>query len=347
VILKSWRSVIKPHKIHVKRLEDSNYFAKIVIEPLEKGFGMTVGNALRRVLLSSVSGSAVSAVKINGVLHEFSTCPGVYEDVSEIVLNLKGLVIKKMTNAPRKLRLKLSNRPAGVVTADMIETDGSVEIINKDHKICTLEEGADIDMEIVVTTGKGYIQDVTAINSSDGLDLSVGYLAVDAFYSPVTKVSYNVENTRVAHDTNYDKLELAVETNGVISPEEAVSVASKILQDQFAKLVNFDATEEEEVVVEQKRDDVPFSKYLLLKIDELELSVRSMNCLKNDNIVYIGDLVQRTESDMLKTPNFGRKSLDEIKEVLSTYGLSLGMTIPGWPPESVDALAQKVGDINS
>lgn len=344
MILKSWRNIIKPHKIQVKRLEDSNYFAKITIEPLEKGFGMTIGNALRRVLLSSISGSAISAVKIAGVLHEFSTCPGVYEDVSEIILNLKGLVIKKLTDTPKKMYLK-TNR-AGVITADMIETDGTIEIINKEHKICILEEGASIDIEMVVTTGKGYVQDVSAINNTAGFDLSVGYLAIDAFYSPIKRVSYNVENTRVAHDTNYDRLEIIVETNGVISPEDAVSVAAKILQDQFKKLVEFDIEDEEEVVVEQKPEEVSFNKYLLLKIDELELSVRSMNCLKNDNIVYIGDLVQRSESDMLKTPNFGRKSLDEIKEVLATYGLSLGMSVPGWPPESIESLSQKIGDIN-
>lgn len=342
MILKSWKDIIKPYKLQVKKREDNNYSAKIVIEPLAKGFGVTIGNALRRTLLSSISGSAVTSVKIYGVLHEFSTCPGVLEDVSEILLNLKGLVIKKTTDASKRVTLKVTG-PCDV-TAGMIQTDSTVEILNPEYKICTLADGAEFNMEMVITSGKGY---VPAKDLSDEDSVSVvGEIQLDAFYSPIRNVAYHVENTRVGHDTNYDKLEIEVETNGAITPEEAVSVSAKILQDQFKQLVNFEDNEvQEEQVVEEK--EVQFNKYLLIRIDELELSVRSMNCLKNDNIVYIGDLVRRSENDMLKTPNFGRKSLNEIKEILTKFGLTLGMNIPGWPPESIEELSQKVGDINN
>lgn len=342
MILKSWKSIIKPYKLQVKKREDNNYFSKIVVEPLAKGFGVTIGNSLRRTLLSSISGSAITCVKIDGVLHEFSTCPGVLEDVSEILLNLKGVVIRKTTTSPKRIYLKADK--AGDVLASMIEVDGSIEILNPEYKICTLSEGASLSMEMLVTTGIGYVpaKDV----SYDEHDATVGAIYLDAFYSPIKNVAYHVENTRVGHDTNYDKLELEVETNGVITSEEAVSVAAKILHDQFKKLINFEIDETEE---EEKKDEqeITFNKYFLMRIDELELSVRSMNCLKNDNIVYIGDLVQRSENDMLKTPNFGRKSLNEIKEVLAKFGLTLGMYIPGWPPDSIEELAQKVGDLNN
>ena len=334
MIQKNWQELIKPTKLDVTQDEGTNK-AKIVVEPLERGFGLTLGNALRRVLLSSLQGGAVSAIKIDGVLHEFSVIPGVREDVTDIVLNIKELAVAVHTELTKTLTLKAEG-PC-TVTAAMIETGHDVEIMNPDHVICTLDAGAKINMELTVTTGKGY---VPASNNTSS-DTPIGLIAVDAIYSPVKKVAYKVENTRVGQITDYDKLTMIVETNGVVSPEDAVALSARILQDQLKPFINFDEPESE---AEDIQEELPFNKNLLRKVDELELSVRSANCLKNDNIVYIGDLVKKTEAEMLRTPNFGRKSLNEIKEVLTKMGIHLGMETPGWPPENIEELIKKTDD---
>ncbi len=333
MIQKNWQELIKPTKLDIK--EDGANKAKIVVEPLERGFGLTLGNALRRILLSSLQGGAVSAIKIDGVQHEFSVIPGVREDVIDIVLNIKELAVAVHTELTKTLSLKAEG-PC-TVTAAMIETGHDVEIMNPDHIICTLDAGAKINMELTVTTGKGY---VPAANSTSA-DAPIGLIAVDAIYSPVKKVSYKVENTRVGQITDYDKLTMIVETNGVVTPVDAVAYAARILQDQLKPFINFDEPESE---TESVQEELPFNKNLLRKVDELELSVRSANCLKNDNIVYIGDLVQKTEAEMLRTPNFGRKSLNEIKEVLAKMGIHLGMETPGWPPENIEELIKRTSD---
>ncbi len=334
MIQKNWQELIKPTNLEVTSGEGGNK-AKIVVEPLERGFGLTLGNALRRVLLSSLQGGAVTAIKIDGVLHEFSVVPGVREDVTDIVLNVKGLAVAVHNEGQKTMTLKAEG-PC-TVTAAMIETGHDVEIMNPDHVICNLDAGAKISMELTVDTGKGYVP----AYQNKPADAPIGLIAVDAIYSPVKKVSYKVENTRVGQITDYDKLTLVVETNGVVSPEDAVAYAARILQDQLKPFINFDEPENE---VEDVKEELPFNRNLLKKVDELELSVRSANCLKNDNIVYIGDLVQKTEAEMLRTPNFGRKSLNEIKEVLAKMGIHLGMETPGWPPENIEELIKKCDD---
>ncbi len=334
MIQKNWQELIKPTNLEVVPGEDGNK-AKIVVEPLERGFGLTLGNALRRVLLSSLQGGAVTAIKINGVLHEFSVVPGVREDVTDIVLNIKGLAVAVHGEGPKTMTLKAEG-PCEV-TAAMIETGHDVEIKNPNHVICNLDAGAKISMEMTVNTGKGYVP----AYQNKAADAPIGVIAVDAIYSPVKKVSYKVENTRVGQQTDYDKLTMVVETNGVVSPEDAVAFAARILQEQLKPFINFDEPESE---AEVEKEELPFNKNLLKKVEELELSVRSANCLKNDNIVYIGDLVQKTEAEMLRTPNFGRKSLNEIKEVLAKMGIHLGMDTPGWPPENIEELIRRVDE---
>ena len=331
MIQKNWQELIKPTNLEVTPLEGGNK-AKIVVEPLERGFGLTLGNAIRRVLLSSLQGGAVTSIKINGVLHEFSVVPGVREDVTDIVLNIKGLAIAVHGEGQKTMTLKAEG-PCEV-TAAMIETGHDVEIKNPDLFICTLDAGAKLNMELTVGTGKGYVP--AAMNKA--ADAPIGLIPVDAIYSPVRKVSYKVENTRVGQATDYDKLTMIVETNGVVTPEDAVAFAARILQDQLKPFINFDEPEAE---VEAEKEELPFNRNLLKKVDELELSVRSANCLKNDNIVYIGDLVQKTEAEMLRTPNFGRNSLNEIKEVLAKMGIHLGMDTPGWPPENIEELIRR------
>ena len=331
VIQKNWQELIKPTNLDINALDGANK-TKIVVEPLERGFGLTLGNALRRVLLSSLQGGAVTSIKIDGVLHEFSVIPGVREDVTDIVLNVKCLAVAVHSEGTKTMSLKAEG-PC-VVTAAMIETGHDVEIMNPDLVICNLDAGAKINMEMTVGTGKGYVpafQNKTA-------DTPIGVIPVDAIYSPVRKVSYKVENTRVGQATDYDKLTLIVETNGVVTSEDAVAYAARILQDQLKPFINFDEPESEDA---QEKEELPFNRNLLKKVEELELSVRSANCLKNDNIVYIGDLVQKTEAEMLRTPNFGRKSLNEIKEVLAKMGIHLGMDTPGWPPENIEDLIRR------
>lgn len=333
MIQKNWQELIKPTSLEV--VNENENRAKIVVDPLDRGFGLTLGNALRRVLLSSLQGGAVTAIKIDGVLHEFSVIPGVREDVTDIVLNIKGLAVAVHSEGAKTLSLKAEG-PA-TVTAAMIQTGHDVEIKNPEHVICTLDAGAKINVELTVDTGKGYVP----AYQNKAADAPIGVIPVDAIFSPVKKVSYKVENTRVGQITDYDKLTLVVETNGVISPEDAVAYAARILQDQLKPFINFDEPEPEAKV---EKEELPFNRNLLKKVEELELSVRSANCLKNDNIVYIGDLVQKTEAEMLRTPNFGRKSLNEIKEVLAKMGIHLGMEVVGWPPENIEDLIRRLDE---
>ena len=295
---------------------------------------MTLGNALRRVLLSSLQGAAVTAVQIDGVLHEFSSIAGVREDVTDIVLNIKQLALRMHGEGPKRMVLQATG--PGEVKAGQIQTGHDIEVMNPDLVICTLDDGVKLGMEFTVQMGKGYVP--SSANRPE--DAPIGLIPVDAIYSPVRRVSYRVEPTRVGQVTDYDKLLLQVETNGAVSPEDAVAVAARILQDQLKLFINFD--EPQAARMEEPQDDLPFNRNLLRKVDELELSVRSANCLKNDNIVYIGDLVQKSEQEMLRTPNFGRKSLNGIKEVLSSMGLALGMTVTGWPPENIEDLAKRL-----
>lgn len=334
MIQKNWQELIKPSKLDIKESKNKRCFSTIVAEPLERGYGLTLGNALRRVLLSSLQGAAVTNIKIEGIVHEFTAIPGVREDVTDIILNIKQMAI--ICQSSDKRHMSLNVKGPAEVTAGMIECPGDVEIVNKDLVLCNLDKDASLKIEFVVETGKGYRPAV--MNRSE--DAPIGVIPVDSIFSPVRKVSYSVENTRVGQITDYDKLTLEVETNGTVTPEDAVAFSSRIIQDQLAVFINF--LEPESKSDEKERDELPFSKNLLKKVDELELSVRSANCLKNDNIVYIGDLVQKTESDMLRTPNFGRKSLNEIKEVLSNMGLSLGMIVPEWPPENIEELAKRI-----
>jgi DNA-directed RNA polymerase subunit alpha len=334
VIQKNWQALIKPNKLSVDQGDDPARIATVVAEPLERGFALTLGNAIRRILLSSLQGAAVTAVQIEGVLHEFSSVAGVREDVTDIVLNIKSLALRMHGEGPKKIRVKATG-PC-TVTAGMIETGADIEVMNPDLVLCTLDRDAKIVMEMTVSIGKGYVP--AAMNRPE--DAPIGLIPVDALFSPVRKVSYKVENTRVGQQTDYDKLSMRIETNGAVSPEDSVALAARIMQDQLSLFINFD--EPQPVAAEAGDSDLPFNKNLLRKVDELELSVRSANCLKNDNIVYIGDLVQKTEAEMLRTPNFGRKSLNEIKEVLAQMGLHLGMEITGWPPENIEELAKRL-----
>ncbi len=331
---KNWQSLIKPEKIHPEPGSDPARIATIVAEPLERGFGMTLGNALRRILLSSLQGAAVTSIKIDGVLHEFSTVPGVREDVTDIVLNVKQLALRMHGDGPKRMTLEVTG--PGEVTAGQIQTGHDIEVMNPELVICTLDEGMKLGMELTVGSSKGYVPS-TANRQEDS---PIGLIPIDAIYSPVRRVSYKVEPTRVGQTTDYDRLLLTVETNGAVTPEDSVALAARILQDQLQLFINFD--EPQAVRIDEPQDDLPFNRNLLRKVDELELSVRSANCLKNDNIVYIGDLVQKSEQEMLRTPNFGRKSLNEIKEVLASMGLGLGMTVSGWPPENVEDLAKRL-----
>jgi DNA-directed RNA polymerase subunit alpha len=334
MITKNWSELIKPNKLEV--VSSSATKAVIVAEPLERGYGLTLGNALRRVLLSSLQGAAVTAVQIDGVLHEFSSIAGVREDVTDIVLNIKEISIKMEGDGPK--RMVIRKEGPGTVTAGDIQTVGDVQVLNPHHVICTLDEGAEIRMELTVNTGKGYVP--ADRNRSE--DAPIGLIPVDSLYSPVRKVSYKIDNTREGQVLDYDKLTMTVETDGSVSPEDAVAYAARIIQDQLSIFVNFD--EPTKVEVREEVAELAFNPALLKKVDELELSVRSANCLKNDNIVYIGDLIQKTEAEMLRTPNFGRKSLNEIKEVLAGMGLHLGMEVPAWPPENIEDLAKRYED---
>ncbi len=333
MIQKNWKELTRPDKLQVAQGDDPRRVATIVASPLERGFGTTLGNALRRVLLSSLQGAAVTAVQIDGVLHEFSSIPGVREDVTDIVLNIKTIAIRMQGDGPKRVTLRKTG--PGTVTAGDIATTGDIHVLNPELVLCTLDEGAEIRMEFTVTTGKGYVP----AERNRPEDAPIGLIPVDSLFSPVKKVSYRVENTREGQDLDKDKLTMTIETNGALSPEDSVAYAARIIQDQLSVFVNFEEPRREEA--QALAPQLPFNPALLKKVDELELSVRSANCLKNDNIVYIGDLIQKSEGEMLRTPNFGRKSLNEIKEVLAGMGLHLGMEVPGWPPENIEDLAKR------
>jgi DNA-directed RNA polymerase subunit alpha len=346
---KNWQELKKPNALERKPGTDVRRKAAFVAEPLERGFGMTLGNSLRRVLLSSLQGAAVTSIKIEGVLHEFSSLAGVREDVTDIILNVKQIALKMEGEGPK--RLQLSATGPGEVTAAQIATTGDIEVTNPELVICHLDEGATLNMELTADIGKGYVP--AAANRP--ADAPIGLIPVDALYSPVRQVAYKVENTRVGQELDYDKLTLTIETDGTVTPEDALGYSAKILQDQLQLFVHFDDSQIRALPTAgmvgtpgvaapegAAADTNQLNRYLLKKVDELELSVRSANCLKNDNIIYIGDLVQKTEAEMLRTPNFGRKSLNEIKEVLASMGLRLGMDIPGWPPENIEEMAKKL-----
>jgi DNA-directed RNA polymerase subunit alpha len=333
LIDKNWKELIKPSKLDIQASEDKK-FAKIVVEPLERGFALTLGNALRRVLLSSIQGTAVTAIQIDGVLHEFSSINGVREDVTDIVLNVKSLSLKLNSNGPKKLILDAKG--PGEITAKMLNSNPDIEVLNPEQVICNLDENTKIYMELIVNTGKGYV----SADKNREKDSPLGLIPIDSVYSPVKRVSYNVSSTREGLSIDYDKLTMEIETNGSVAADDCLAFAARILQDQLSMFINFD--EPKEVIAQPSKNEPEFNKNLLRRVDELELSVRSMNCLKNDNIIYIGDLVQKTEGEMLRTPNFGRKSLNEIKEVLSGMSLYLGIEIPNWPPENIAELSKKL-----
>jgi len=344
---KNWQELKKPSSLERKVGGDTKRKATFVAEPLERGFGLTLGNALRRVLLSSLQGAAVTSIKIENVLHEFSSLVGVREDVTDIVLNVKQIALRMQGEGPKRLQLSVTG--PGEVKAGDIAVSGDIEVMNPNLVICNLDEGATLNMELTADVGKGYVPAI----ANRPADAPIGLIPIDSLYSPVRQVSYKVENTRVGQELDYDKLTLTVETDGTVTPDDAVAYAGRILQEQLALFVHFDESAMIRSApmgmaapatgsVDTAGDAQMINRYLLKKVDELELSVRSSNCLKNDNIIYIGDLVQKTEAEMLRTPNFGRKSLNEIKEVLSSMGLRLGMEIPGWPPENIEEMAKKL-----
>jgi DNA-directed RNA polymerase subunit alpha len=333
---KNWQELIKPGKLKTESGHDAGRVATITAEPLERGFGLTLGNSLRRVLLSSLQGAAVTAISIEGVLHEFSSIQGVREDVTDIVLNVKMIALRMHAEGPK--RVSLRKQGPGEVKAGDIQTSADIEILNPDLVLCTLDEKVDFRMELTIATGKGYVP----ADRNRPEDAPIGLIPVDSLFSPVKKVSYKVENTREGQILDYDKLTMEIETDGSVKPEDTIALAARIVQDQLSVFVNFEEPKKEQTF--ERQPELVFNAALLKKVDELELSVRSANCLKNDNIVYIGDLIQKTEAEMLRTPNFGRKSLNEIKEVLASMGLHLGMEVPDWPPENIEELAKRFED---
>ena len=333
VNLKNWKALIKPPKLEVQ-LSDDKSFAKIIAEPLEKGYGLTLGNSLRRIMLSSIRGAAVTSIQIDGVLHEFTSIKGVREDVTDIILNVKTLALKSSSEGSKKLILDAKG--PGEIKASDITPVQDIEILNPELVICNLDENTKFHMEMTVGNGKGYVS--ALMNKPE--EPPLGLIPIDSLFSPVKRVSYSISTAREGKVLDYDKLTMEVETNGSISAEDATAYSARIFQDQLSMFVNFD--EPQEVIVREKPTEPEFNRNLLRKVDELELSVRSMNCLKNDNIVYIGDLVQKSEGEMLRTPNFGRKSLNEIKEVLNGMSLYLGMEIPNWPPDNIVELSKKL-----
>jgi DNA-directed RNA polymerase subunit alpha len=335
--VQNWKALIKPNKLNIKSNEDKT-ITTLIAEPLEKGYALTIGNSLRRILLSSIQGSAITAIQIDGVLHEFTSIKGVREDVTDIVLNVKSLSIKVTSKEKKKLILDVTG--PGEIKAKDIQPNPKVKILNPDLVLYHLDENTKFHMELIASNGKGY----RPAEKNKTEDSPLGLIAIDSLFSPVKKVSYTVENAREGQSLDYDKLIMNIETDGSLPAEDAVAYAARIFQDQLSLFVNFD--EPTEVEKTPQSTELVFNKNLLRKVEELELSVRSMNCLKNDNIIYIGDLVQKTEAEMLRTPNFGRKSLNEIKEVLNSMSLYLGMEIPNWPPENISELSKKLEDNN-
>src|SRR5229473_4298005 len=331
-LAKNWRDLIKPRKLEVDQDSLRPTYGKFVAEPLERGFGTTLGNSLRRVLLSSLQGAAITALKIDSVDHEFSTVPEVVEDVTDIVLNLKEVLLRMHTNDQKTLRIEVEG-PKEVKAGDII-ADDQVEILNPGHHLCTVSEGGKLRMEMTCRRGRGYVR----AGANRGAGAPIGTIRVDSLFSPVRKVNYQVTNARVGQVTDYDRLSLEVWTDGSVSPQDAVAYAAKIIKEQLSVFINFDETEEP-LPVEAPKEEAKLNENLFRSVDELELSVRSANCLQQANIRTIGDLVQRTEAEMLKTKNFGRKSLKEIKEILAEMGLSLGMKLENWPPKPPTAAA--------
>jgi DNA-directed RNA polymerase subunit alpha len=325
---RNWQDLIRPKNLEADVLNDT--YGKFVAKPLERGYGLTLGNSLRRVLLSSINGAAIVAVRIQGVDHEFSTVAGVKEDVTDIILNLKQVNLRYLGEQDAILRLEASGE--GVVRAGDIQTDGEVEVLNPDQIIATLDVEGKLSMEMIVRHGRGYVS--ADLNRTE--DLPVGMIAIDSIFAPVRRVAYNVSNARVGQMTDYDKLTVEVWTNGAVRPDDAIAYAAKILKEQLTIFVNFDETEEEEVRSHEEGGAKPaLNENLFKTVDSLELSVRAANCLENANIKFIGELVTKTEAEMLKTKNFGRKSLNEIKDILSEMGLSLGMKIEGFDPSAL------------
>ncbi|MBK6685251.1 MAG: DNA-directed RNA polymerase subunit alpha [Deltaproteobacteria bacterium] len=329
-IHRNWRDLIKPKRLVVDKESLTPSYGKFFAEPLERGFGITIGNSLRRVLLSSLQGAAVTSVRIEGALHEFTAIPGITEDVADIILNVKDVLIKMDTFDQKTLRI--DKKGPCVVRAEDIEAPDGIQILNKDLIVATVGEDGHLKMEMTCKKGRGYVQ--AEGNKTPSMPLDA--IPIDAIFSPVKKVNYHVTNARVGQRTDYDRLTLEVWTDSSISPEDAVAFAAKIIKDQLSIFINFEEDQEPEIVVEVPQEE-KFNENLLRTVDELELSVRSANCLANANIKYIGDLVQKTESEMLKTKNFGRKSLKEIKEILAEMGLSLGMKLDNWPPKELQA----------
>ncbi len=321
LIARNWRELIRPRSVPVDQETLTDTYGKFVVEPLERGFGITLGNSLRRVLLSSLQGAAITAVKIDGALHEFTSVPDVVEDVTEMVLNFKEVVVRSYTAKPQAVRIEKEG-PCEVIAGD-IKVSDQIEILNPDHRICTVAKGGRFAADLTINVGHGYVS--AEKNKTPGM--SIGTIPIDALFSPIRKVNYTVTNARVGQITDYDKLTLEVWTNGAVKPADAVAYAAKILKDQLTIFINF---EEQEEPVEEEHEEEPLNDNLFRSVDELELSVRSANCLQNANIKLIGELVQKTEGEMLKTKNFGRKSLKEIKEILADMGLSLGMQIDNW-----------------
>jgi len=326
---RNWRELIKPKSIITEEETHTNFYGKFVCEPLERGFGLTVGNALRRILLSSLQGAAIVSVRFENVVHEFSTIPGVFEDVTDIILNLKEIKLKLKDR--EEAIIHLSRDGEGSVQAGDIETDGLVEILNPERHIATLNKGAKLNMEMVVRMGKGYVISETIKHADQG----IGVIPIDAIFSPIKKVNYVVTNARVGQITDYDKLTLEIWTDGSIFPEDAIGYAAKILKEQMTPFINF--LEEPEPVEAEEEEGEKLNQNLFRPVSELELSVRSANCLKNASITLIGELVQKSETEMLKTKNFGRKSLNEIKAILEEMGLSLGMRLDNFPALKQDS----------
>ena len=336
MLQKNWSELIKPTKMEVNVDETNGRIGKLTAEPLERGFGLTLGNSIRRILLSSIRGAAVTSIQIDGVLHEFTSIKGVREDVTDIVLNVKSLALKSSSEGTKKLILDAKG--PGEIKASDITPVADVEILNPDLVICNLDENTNFHMEMTVSNGKGYVS--AEMNKPE--EPPLGLIPIDSLFSPVKKVSYSISTAREGKALDYDKLTMDIETDGSVSPEDALAFASRILKDQLDVFINFDEPETD--TRDEDEDELEFNPLLLKKVDELELSVRSANCLKNDNIVYIGDLIQKTEAEMLRTPNFGRKSLNEIKEVLTSMQLHLGMDVTEWPPENIEELSKKYED---
>jgi DNA-directed RNA polymerase subunit alpha len=331
---RNWETLIKPKAFESEEETLTSTYGRFHVEPFERGFGLTIGNSLRRILLSSLQGAAITTASIKGVLHEFSTLPGVREDVTDIILNIKEILVKLHSPGPEILRLKVTR--AGEVKAGDIEANPNVEILNPDHHLATLSADGEMEIEMTVKWGRGYVP--AERNREEGQP--IGTIPIDALFSPIRRVNYNVTHTRVGQLTDYDRLTMEVWTNGSIAPRDAVAFAAKIAKEQLSVFINFDEEEAapKSIPAEEKTS---LNENLFRSVDELELSVRSANCLKNAEIRYIGDLVQKTEGEMLKTKNFGRKSLNEIRDILTEMGLGLGMKLDGWPPAELVAKTEK------